>query len=193
MKNHFINGKSGRLVSREEKKLKKFCAGSIWYIYSLNQLAMRRLESWLLEYGESHQNALNKKIHWICVPTIFFSITGLLYAVKLPGQVDGISLNLAMPVLALVVLYYLRLSFPIGVGMLLFGFACCCLAWVLETYLPLPLWVSCLILFVLAWIGQFYGHSVEGKKPSFLKDIQFLLIGPAWLMHFLLKDWGIRY
>lgn len=193
MKNHFINGKSGRLVSREEKKLKKFCAGSIWYIYSLNQLAMRRLESWLLEYGESHQNALNKKIHWICVPTIFFSITGLLYAVKLPGQVDGISLNLAMPVLALVVLYYLRLSFPIGVGMLLFGLACYCLAWVLETYLPLPLWVSCLILFVLAWIGQFYGHSVEGKKPSFLKDIQFLLIGPAWLMHFLLKDWGIRY
>lgn len=154
---------------------------------------MRRLESWLSEYGESHQNALNKKIHWICVPTIFFSITGLLYAVKIPGNPDGFAFNLAIPVLALVALYYFRLSFPIGVGMLLFGIACLCMAWVLESFLPLPLWASCLILFAAAWVGQFYGHSVEGKKPSFLKDIQFLLIGPAWLMHFLLKDWGIRY
>jgi uncharacterized membrane protein YGL010W len=157
------------------------------------QMVMRNLASWLEEYGESHQNALNKKIHWICVPTIFFSITGLLFAIKIPGNPGGIPLNLAIPVLALVALYYFRLSFPIGVGMLLFALSCLLVAWVLETYLPLPLWASCLMLFVLAWIGQFYGHSVEGKKPSFLKDIQFLLIGPAWLMHFLLKKLNIRY
>jgi len=48
-------------------------------------------------------------------------------------------------------------------------------------------------IFVVAWIGQFYGHKVEGKKPSFLKDIQFLLIGPAWLMHFIFKRIGIPY
>jgi len=56
-----------------------------------------------------------------------------------------------------------------------------------------PLWVVCIAVFVLAWIGQFYGHKVEGKKPSFLKDIQFLLIGPAWLMHFIYKRLGIPY
>jgi len=46
---------------------------------------------------------------------------------------------------------------------------------------------------VLAWIGQFIGHRIEGKKPSFLQDLQFLLIGPAWLLHFIYKKWGIRY
>jgi uncharacterized membrane protein YGL010W len=46
-----------------------------------------------------------------------------------------------------------------------------------------PLWIICLAIFVLAWIGQFYGHHIEGKKPSFLKDLQFLLIGPAWVIH----------
>src|SRR5690606_19838696 len=63
----------------------------------------------------------------------------------------------------------------------------------LEASLQTPLWIVCLIIFVLAWIGQFYGHKVEGKKPSFLKDIQFLLIGPAWLMHFIFKKLGIPY
>ena len=48
-------------------------------------------------------------------------------------------------------------------------------------------------LFVLAWIGQFIGHKVEGKKPSFFKDLQFLLIGPAWLMSFVYRAAGLRY
>ena len=39
-----------------------------------------------------------------------------------------------------------------------------------------------IIIFVAAWIGQFYGHKVEGAKPSFLKDIEFLLIGPLWVI-----------
>jgi len=48
-------------------------------------------------------------------------------------------------------------------------------------------------IFVIAWIGQFIGHKIEGKKPSFLEDLQFLLIGPAWLLHFIYKKLGIVY
>ena len=39
-----------------------------------------------------------------------------------------------------------------------------------------------LLVFVLAWIGQFIGHGIEGKRPSFFRDIQFLLIGPLWIL-----------
>jgi len=56
-----------------------------------------------------------------------------------------------------------------------------------------PLWAVSLGIFALAWIGQFYGHKIEGKKPSFFKDLQFLLIGPAWLMHFVYKKMRIPY
>jgi uncharacterized membrane protein YGL010W len=59
--------------------------------------------------------------------------------------------------------------------------------------LDVPLWASSLALFIAAWLGQFYGHRVEGKKPSFLKDLQFLLVGPAWLLHFIYKQLGIAY
>ena len=57
----------------------------------------------------------------------------------------------------------------------------------------LPLWGICLIIFALAWAGQFWGHKVEGKKPSFLKDLQFLLIGPLWLLHFVYRRLGWNY
>ena len=152
---------------------------------------MKSLQQWLAEYGESHQNQTNKTIHWICVPTIFFCVVGFLYGVKLPWLISGERVNLAMIVLVLVILYYLSLSKTLWIGMVLFGLLCLWLCHLIESSGSIQLWLFCLITFVLAWIGQFYGHNVEGKKPSFFKDIQFLLIGPAWLMSFVYKKLGI--
>jgi uncharacterized membrane protein YGL010W len=152
---------------------------------------MKPIQQWLAEYGESHQNHTNKLIHWICVPTIFFSIIGLLYTVKLPFEIGGMVINVAMVVLVLAIIYYISLSRTLWIGLLLFAILCLWLCYLIEQANFLPLWQVSLILFVLAWIGQFYGHKVEGKKPSFLKDIQFLLIGPAWLMSFIYKKLGI--
>ena len=66
-------------------------------------------------------------------------------------------------------------------------------AYLIDQLTFAPLWLFSLIIFFVAWAGQFYGHKVEGKKPSFIKDIQFLLIGPAWLMSFIFKKLGINY
>ena len=155
---------------------------------------MRTIYQWLNEYGESHTNETNKFIHWICVPAIFFSIAGLLYSIKLPFFIgERLQGNIAMIELLLTTLYYLWLSIKVGLGMLLFSGICFFLCFMAETFLPISLWLFCLIIFVLAWIGQFYGHKVEGKKPSFFKDIQFLLIGPMWLMSFVYKKLGVSY
>jgi len=155
---------------------------------------MRTINQWLNEYGESHQDETNKTIHWICVPTIFFTIVGLFYCIKLPAQLaPTLQLNVAMVLVLAVTIYYFSLSKTIWIGMLLFGLLCLGICYWIETYTAAPLWLVCVILFVLAWIGQFYGHKVEGKKPSFLKDIQFLMIGPMWLMSFIYKKMGVRY
>jgi uncharacterized membrane protein YGL010W len=152
---------------------------------------MKSIQQWLAEYGESHQNETNKTIHWICVPVIFFSVIGLLYCIKLPWVVAGIAINMAMLVIALSILYYFSLSRTLWIGMVLFGMVCLWICYLVEKAGLIPLWLFALITFTLAWIGQFYGHKVEGKKPSFLKDLQFLLIGPAWLMSFIYKKIGI--
>lgn len=149
---------------------------------------MKSVNQWLSEYGQSHQNKTNKMIHWICVPLIFWSITGLLYCIKIP-----LVYNAAMIALFLVMLYYFRMSFTLGVGMLFFALLCLGICHFIVKYVVWPLWLVCLVVFVLAWIGQFYGHGVEGKKPSFFKDLQFLLIGPMWLMSFVYKKLHISY
>lgn len=158
---------------------------------------MKKIDALFLEYGESHQHSTNKAIHWICVPLIFFSIVGLIASIPaapLQGLMDGSPYaNWATLLMVLVIVYYVSLSIPLSIGMMLFGALCLFLVNLIVRINIAPLWLICLIIFVVAWIGQFYGHKVEGKKPSFLKDIQFLMIGPAWLMHFLYKKAGIPY
>jgi uncharacterized membrane protein YGL010W len=149
-----------------------------------------------MEYGASHQHPVNKSIHWICVPAIFWSVTGLLWSMQLPYFFPGttVFLNGAMLALLLVFIYYIQLSSRLAGGMLVFSAVCILLCYWIDTWLlPGKVWLVALIVFVVAWIGQFWGHKIEGKKPSFFKDLQFLLIGPAWLMHFLYKKAGIRY
>ena len=151
----------------------------------------------LEEYGESHQNSTNKLIHWICVPLIFYSIIALVYSIPneilIPIFGDSIWANWATITLVIVLIYYAKLSIPIAIGMLLFSAVCMFVCQYLSSTVDVSLWIIALVIFVAAWAGQFYGHKVEGKKPSFLKDLQFLLIGPAWLMHFLFEKWSLKY
>ena len=152
---------------------------------------MKTIHQWLGEYGESHQNQTNKLIHWICVPAIFFSIVALLYAIKLPYTFIGHQLNMAFVVLFFVIIYYFILSKSLSIGMFLFTLLCIWLCHFVEQLATIKLWLFSIIIFTAAWAGQFYGHKVEGKKPSFIKDLQFLMIGPAWLMSFIYKKLGV--
>lgn len=157
---------------------------------------MKSIDKWLDEYGESHKNPTNKLVHWICVPLIFFSIVGIFWEIKLPFEIPvmgGIPLNGAMIALFVVFAYYTILSLPIAAGMLLFSFACLAASYGIEQANFAPLWLVSIVIFVLAWVGQFIGHNIEGKKPSFFKDIQYLMIGPAWLMSFIFQKAGIKY
>jgi uncharacterized membrane protein YGL010W len=150
----------------------------------------KTIEEWLQEYGQSHINRTNKVIHFICVPAIFWSIVGLLYSLPVGFTIAGVPLTVAHLVLAPVLIYYSFLSTSLSVGMAIFGLLCFTLCNILQT-VGFTLWKLSLIVFIIAWIGQFIGHKIEGRKPSFLKDIQFLMIGPAWIMSFLFKKFGI--
>ena len=142
---------------------------------------MKSIDQWFAEYGESHRNATNKAIHWICVPLITYTLLGLLWALS-PYAL------LVFSTVALV--FYLTLSMTMSLVILL---AVILMAWSFTLFSREALVISCIVIFVLAWIGQFIGHKIEGKKPSFFKDIQFLLVGPIWLLGFLFKRYGWTY
>lgn len=128
----------------------------------------RSLDEWLADYAVSHQNPINKKIHWLCVPVIFASILGM-------GMTWQPIATLVL--LALVMLFYFNLSPKLFVAMGIFVLLC------LSAIKLAPFGFKVYFgIFVVAWIGQFIGHKLEGQKPSFFEDLQFLLIGPAWVV-----------
>lgn len=97
-------------------------------------------------------------------------------------------------ILGVVMLYYISLSPSLSLGLLLFSLLCLGINYTIEsTFSTAMLVYVSLAVFFISWVFQLYGHQVEGKKPSFLKDLQFLLIGPAWLMHFIYKRLHIQF
>ena len=141
----------------------------------------RPLDSLLATYGESHLHPVNEVIHFVCVPVIAFSLLGLLWAVQPLVAVGLVVASL---------LYYLTLSASFALGMLLMSGAMLgILAWIPQAWV----WQVSLAVFVLAWIGQFIGHKIEGKKPSFFDDVRFLLIGPLFVLSFLYRRLKISY
>jgi uncharacterized membrane protein YGL010W len=155
---------------------------------------MRTVAEWLSEYGVSHANPTNKLLHWICVPLIVLAVMGLLWSIPVPPAVAATSawLNWATFTALLAFAYYAALSPGLALGVALaFGALFAVLA-ALDA-LPWPLWATSLAIFAAAWIGQFIGHAIEGRRPSFFKDVQFLLIGPLWLVAALYRRLGISY
>jgi len=157
---------------------------------------MKKVDALFLEYGESHKNATNKIIHWICIPVIMLSLIGLLQCVPFPFSFNLFALGWDALVLVFALVYYLRLSVPLALG---FTLVIALILWTNHAITAFGLanelepWMIYLSLFIVAWIGQFIGHAIEGKRPSFFKDLQFLLIGPAWLLHFIYKKLNWPY
>lgn len=148
---------------------------------------MKRLEQWFSDYGQSHRHPINIAIHKVAVPGIYLCGLALLWCLP-PGPLPP-DINWAMVAAVPVLLFYLRLSLPLCLGMtVLTGLGLLACHW----------WQGSLLLpaiggFVVLWIAQFVGHQIEGKRPSFLADLQFLLIGPAWVLASLYRRLGLPY
>jgi uncharacterized membrane protein YGL010W len=141
----------------------------------MEEVSKKPVEILIEQYAESHRNPINEIIHFICVPVIMWTLMGLLWSVH-PV--------LAVLASALSLIYYFTLSINLGLGMLVMTAIMLCILYLLPASWVLPL---SLIVFVLAWIGQFIGHYLEGKKPSFFDDLRFLLIGPLFVLGFLYR------
>ena len=155
---------------------------------------MTRINELLDEYGESHQHPTNKLIHWVCVPLIVWSLLGMIWSIHTPEIFSSLPLILNWAVILIIfpMIYYLTVSTSLAMGILIaFLLMLGPIYWLEQT--DISLLKMSVVIFIIAWIGQFIGHSIEGKRPSFLKDLQFLLIGPLWLLSFVYKKLGISY
>ena len=142
--------------------------------------SLRRVDELLAHYGQSHQHPVNETIHFVAIPLIMFSLVGLLFL--LHPYVAYAFVGASM-------VYYARLSMAFLITMMIGSLLVLALIQRIGPSL-LPL---CVTVFVGAWVMQFIGHKLEGKKPSFLEDIQYLWVGPLFVLSKLFERLGLRW
>ncbi len=149
---------------------------------------MRNIASWLDEYGQSHRHPANKAIHWVCVPLIMLALIGLLWTIPTPAAWATRSplINWGVFGVLLMLAYDYMLSWRLALGMTLVACIMVGLVYAVSR-LSVPIGGLAAGVFVAAWVGQFIGHGIEGRKPAFLRDLQFLMIGPLWLLAFVYR------
>ena len=152
---------------------------------------MRSVHEWFDSYSADHQNTTNRLIHWICVPAILWAAIAALWVVPVPASIGRPGLWCAL-VMVGALSFYWRLSRPLGAAMIVLFIALALLTNAAYAALGAErlLWLA-IAVFVVAWIGQFVGHAIEGRRPSFFTDLAYLLIGPAWLASKLLRRIGV--
>ena len=159
----------------------------------MNATVERPIDRWFESYSGDHRNDTNQLIHVFAVPAILWSVVALLWCIPMFGTLfrNGIWAGLAM---FAAWVFYNRLSRPIGYGMLVVFFVLGCLCRLIEQRYGLQtLLYSAIAVFVVAWIAQFIGHKIEGKKPSFLTDLVYLMIGPIWVLSKFYRKMGWKY
>ncbi len=154
----------------------------------------RRIDRLLAAYDEAHRSIVNRAVHWVTVPVMSWCVLAFLSAMPFPDAlrlVPGLSWGV-VGALALV-LYTATMSRPLAVGVATFAFACLILAGVLARWGDTPLWQVALFVYVLAWVAQFLGYSLEARRPGFLEDARYLVSGPAWMLAAVCRRFGVRY
>ena len=159
----------------------------------MNALAERPIDRWFASYSDDHRNAVNQRIHVVAVPAILWSVVALLWCIPVAGTWFRPGLWAALAMFG-AWMFYFRASRRLGYGMLA---VIVLMAWTTRWLhdrvgTPALLWIAA-VVFIVAWIAQFVGHRIEGRKPSFLTDLTYLLIGPAWVLAKLYRKLGWGY
>jgi uncharacterized membrane protein YGL010W len=142
--------------------------------------AARKVDQLLAHYEESHRDPRNERIHFVAIPLIMLSLLGLLSAIH-PWVAYAF-------VLASMV-YYARLSTVFLLAMAVMSLLGLALVHAMGEHV-LPISAA---TFVGAWIAQFVGHKLEGRKPSFFEDLQYLWVGPIFVLSKLFLKLGLRW
>lgn len=154
----------------------------------------RRIDRRFAQYEEHHRNVINRGIHMLAVPAIYWSVLALLVELPLPDVLELVpGLDWGLVAGAVMVISYLLHSRPLAIGMAIMTGLFLVIAWGYAHLDTTPLWQMAIVVFVIAWIFQFIGHKIEGRRPAFYDDVRFLAIGPGWVLARLYRLLGIRY
>ena len=147
---------------------------------------MASLDALLDDYEQSHRHPTNIAIHWVAEPIAIVALMALAASIPLPV---GTAL---WPFLAILMIYFARLSRPIALAFVPVIIVFIALIHFIDTMLTAPTWVWAVPTFSIAWVSLLIGHKIEGRVPSVFQNPNLIVIGPAWLMRRIFRKLGLK-
>ena len=155
---------------------------------------MNETDGWLRRYEETHSDLTNPVVYWAAVPMVVLGTVGLLWSLPIPDAFYEISplMNWGTAFLMAAAVYYFIISVSLAIGMLPFVIGVAGINMWLDGSDFSLLRVS-IVLLLAGIIGLWLGHRNQGGIRPVLDDLQFMMIGPAWLLSVLYKRIGIPF
>ena len=153
---------------------------------------MSEAQKWLDRYERSHSDLAYPLVYWAAVPLVVLGTTGLLWLLPIPQEFFDISplLNWGSAFLMAATVYYFIISVSLAIGMLPFVIGVASFQLWLGNSQFSPLRVTASLL-VAGIIGLWLGHLGRGGIRAVIRDLQLMMIGPAWLLSVLYRRAGI--
>lgn len=155
---------------------------------------MNETDGWLHRYEETHSDLTNPAVYWAAVPMVVLGTVGLLWSLPIPDAFFEISplMNWGTAFLMATAVYYFIISVSLAIGMLPFIIGVAGINMWLDGSDFSLLRVS-IGLLLAGIIGLWLGHRNQNSIRPVLDDLQFMMIGPAWLLSVLYKRIGIPF
>lgn len=149
-------------------------------------------DTWFAEFRLRHESARNPGIYWMSLVALLVGITGLLWALPVPEAFVRISplLNFGSAFLMAALVYYFVMSLSLGIGMVPFVLGVAAIeGWIQGLAISQSYAASVLIGAGIS--GLCFGHYSSGGLRAVGRDVQLIMIGPAWLLALLYRRLGI--
>ena len=164
------------------------------------EIEKRYINACFDKYSPCYSTTAAKITTGIIISLILFSLLGLMWAIpfsylKFLGKYNGF-FNWASFFIALCVYGYYKLSPVLSyfIFFILFAFSYGIMQLDLwHKYGGPALWLICMIIFIVSFTVQVTTFRMENRRYSLTDNLQFILISPVWLLHFVLKRFTVRY
>jgi hypothetical protein len=155
---------------------------------------MPETDNWLTDYGECHRDIRFPGMYWVSTLLLVVGTVGVLWSLPIPEEFARISpvITWGSTFLMAAVVYYFIISMPLAIGMLPFVFAIAILhLWLVESRYSQS-WFS-LVAVACGVASLLIEHRGRGGLRAVLRDIQLMMIAPAWLLSVIYRRLGIPY
>lgn len=154
---------------------------------------MTSADTWLEAYGRGPARLDAGILMWVCVPLSIFGLTGLLWSVPVPEIFsNAVVLNWGTVFLMATVVYYFIVSINLAFGALPFIVLDVAVVSWLDS-LASPLWPVSAAMLLSAAAAQLISERLRGRSISVLRDLQYIMLGPLWLLAAIYRRLGIPY